>query len=881
MKTTEATLQPVQRLDYRPPDYGIDSVELRFELGEDSTDVEAKLAISRTPTAEAGAPLVLDGTNMELLWVKVDGAELPADAFTVDDESLTLHTVPQSFTLETRVRLEPQKNLTLSGLYRTSGNFCTQCEAHGFRRITYFLARPDVMATYRTTIVADPAKYPVMLGNGNKVDGGTLDDGRAWVTWVDPYPKPSYLFALVAGNLKCHAGTFTTKSGREVALEIWVEPQNIDRCEHALESLEKSMQWDEETYGLEYDLDIYMIVAVNDFNMGAMENKGLNVFNSKYVLARPDTATDQDYESIEGVIGHEYFHNWTGNRVTCRDWFQLTLKEGLTVYRDQRFTADMTSAAVKRIKDVAGLRVRQFLEDAGPMAHPVRPESYVSMDNFYTATVYQKGAEVVRMYETLLGRDGFRKGMDLYFERHDGQAVTCDDFRAAMADANGADLEQFGRWYQTPGTPTVEVQEAWDADEGRYTLTLTQSLSERAKAIPAGQRELHIPVAVGLLGKDGKELPLQIEGERTPRPTGTAVLELKQASQAWTFVGLDERPVASVLRGFSAPVRLVMPRERAELAFLMGHDTDSFSRWDAGQELSRLLLLEMAHTGGRELDPVFVEAWGKVLADPELDGSLKALALALPSEIKLAQDMDVIDVDALHEARQAARKQLATAHKAALEATYDRLNDGKPYANDATSIANRRLKNACLAYLSTLNEPAQTARVAKQFTAADNMTDAQSALGMLTCLDVPERKQALADFYARWKDDPLVLDKWFSLQATSNLPGTLAEVEALREHEAFSLKNPNRARALLGSFAMANQVRFHAADGGGYRLLADSVIALDAMNPQVASRLVRSFNEYRRFDAKRQALQLEQLKRIAGHPNLSKDTGEIVNRALA
>ena len=880
MKTTEATLQPVQRLDYRPPDYGIESVELRFELGEDASEVEAKMAISRTATAEGAPPLVLDGTNMELLWVKVDGAQLSADAFAVDDESLTLSSVPQSFTLETRVRIKPQENLTLSGLYRTSGNFCTQCEAHGFRRITYFLDRPDVMATYRTTIVADPTRYPVMLGNGNKVDGGTLDDGRAWVTWVDPFPKPSYLFALVAGNLKCHAGTFTTASGREVALEIWVEPQNIDRCEHALESLKQSMQWDEETYGLEYDLDIYMIVAVNDFNMGAMENKGLNVFNSKYVLARPDTATDQDYESIQGVIGHEYFHNWTGNRVTCRDWFQLTLKEGLTVYRDQRFTADMTSAAVKRIKDVAGLRVRQFLEDAGPMAHPVRPESYVSMDNFYTATVYQKGAEVVRMYETLLGRDGFRKGMDLYFERHDGQAVTCDDFRAAMADANGADLEQFGRWYQTPGTPVVTAEESWVADVGRYTLTLTQELSDRAHMIPDVQRELHIPVTVGLLGQDGQELPLQLEGHGKVRGS-TAVLELTRACQSFVFSGLKERPVASVLRGFSAPVKLVLHRDRAELAFLMGHDTDSFSRWDAGQELSRLLLLEMAQTGGRELDPVFVEAWGKVLADPELDGSLKALALALPSEIKLAQDMQVIDVDALHEARQAARRQLAAAHKAALEATYDRLNDGKPYANDATSIANRRLKNACLAYLSTLDEPAQTARVAAQFQAADNMTDAQSALAMLTCLDVPERKQALADFYARWKDDPLVLDKWFSLQATSTLPGTLAEVEALREHEAFSLKNPNRARALLGAFAMANQVRFHAADGGGYRLLADSVIALDGMNPQVASRLVRSFNEYRRFDAGRQALQLEQLERIAAHPGLSKDTGEIVNRALA
>ncbi|MCA8925610.1 MAG: aminopeptidase N, partial [Planctomycetes bacterium] len=826
-------------------------------------------------------PLRLHGETLELLSIELNGQALGPKAYAVDAEGLTVHEVPAAFTLTTQVRLKPQENFSLSGLYRTSGNFCTQCEAHGFRRITYFLDRPDVMATYRTTIVADTQRYPVLLGNGNKVDEGRLADGRAWVTWADPFPKPSYLFALVAGNLACHSGTFTTKSGREVELEIWVEPQNIDKCEHALRSLQKSMRWDEETFGLEYDLDIYMIVAVNDFNMGAMENKGLNVFNSKYVLARPDTATDQDYEAIEAVIGHEYFHNWTGNRVTCRDWFQLTLKEGLTVYRDQRFTADMTSAAVKRIKDVQGLRVRQFLEDAGPMAHPVRPESYVSMDNFYTATVYQKGAEVVRMYETLLGRKGFRRGMDLYFERHDGEAVTCDDFRAAMADANKADLEQFGRWYQTPGTPQVAVEDRWDAAAGRYTLTLTQSLSERASAIPADQRELHIPIAVGLLGRDGGALPLRIEGQGVRVQGDTAVLELRQATQAFSFTGLSERPIPSVLRGFSAPVKLSFPRERADLAFLMAHDTDTFSRWDAGQTLAQALLLDGVASGGRDLDPLFVEAWGKVLADPELDGSLKGLALALPAEVELAQAMEVIDVDAIHEVRQAARRQLALAHREALEATYERLADCGPYSNDATSIANRRLKNTCLAFLSTLEDPEITKKVARQFAEADNMTDAQTALALLTCLDVPQRAEALSAFYARWKDDPLVLDKWFTLQATSSLPSTPAEVAALREHEAFDLKNPNRVRALVGAFATANQVRFHAADGRGYRLLGDTVLALDAMNPQGASRMARVFNEFKRFDAGRQALQREQLERIAAAPGLSKDTGEIVSRALA
>ncbi|MEZ6183582.1 MAG: aminopeptidase N [Planctomycetota bacterium] len=842
MTTTETPLQPVHRLDYTPPDYAIHTVELTFHLGEDATEVEAVLAMERTPTADGAPPLRLHGQTLELLEVAIDDAPLAADAYAVDAEGLTIHEVPAVFSLTTRVRIKPQENLSLSGLYRTSGNFCTQCEAHGFRRITYFLDRPDVMATYRTTIVADASRYPVMLSNGNKVAEGTSEDGKTWVTWEDPFPKPSYLFALVAGDLRCHAGRFTTKSGREVALEIWVEPQNLDRCDYALQSLIRSMRWDEETYGLEHDLDVYMIVAVNDFNMGAMENKGLNVFNSKYVLARPDTATDQDYEGIEGVIGHEYFHNWTGNRVTCRDWFQLTLKEGLTVYRDQRFTADMTSAAVKRIKDVQGLRVRQFLEDAGPMAHPVRPESYVSMDNFYTATVYQKGAEVVRMYETLLGRAGFRKGMDLYFERHDGQAVTCDDFRAAMADANKVDLEQFGRWYQTPGTPTVKVEEAWDPAGGRYTLTLTQALSPRAKDVPQDQRELHIPVAVGLLGADGSSLPLQIEGEQQPRSgTGTAVLELREQTQSWTFVGLDQRPVASVLRGFSAPVKLEFARDRGQLAFLMGHDTDSFSRWDAGQTLARTLLLENAAQGQERLDPTFVEAWGRILADPELDGSLKALALALPSEVELAQHMQVIDVDALHAARQAAKRQLAEAHRATLQATYDRLNDGAPYQNDATSIANRRLKNACLSYLSTLQDPAIVEQVYAQFGRADNMTDAQTALMLLCSLDVPQHARPRVLLHPL-EGRPLVLDKWFSLQALSTLPGTADAVATLCEHGS-TRSRATACAALLGTFAAGNLVqvprqgrqRLPPARGQGAR-------GRPHMNPQVASRLARAFS---------------------------------------
>ncbi|MBL4850201.1 MAG: aminopeptidase N [Planctomycetes bacterium] len=870
----------VYRKDYTPSDYSIATVALEFDLRDGQTDVRSTLTLERQ--GAEGAPLVLHGEELDLRSISIDGTALAEGAYSQDKTSLTIASVPASFTLETVVRLDPAANTALSGLYQSSGNYSTQCEAMGFRRITYFLDRPDVMARYTTRIEADKERFPVLLSNGNRTGSGDLDEGRHWVSWEDPFLKPSYLFALVAGDLRCHGGTFTTRSGREVRLEVWVEPQNIDSCEHALVSLQDSMRWDEEVYGLEYDLDIYMIVAVNDFNMGAMENKGLNIFNSKYVLAKPETATDGDYEGIQGVIGHEYFHNWTGNRVTCRDWFQLTLKEGLTVFRDQQFTADMTSPAVKRIDDVRGLRLRQYAEDSGPMAHPIRPESYISMDNFYTATVYRKGAEVVRMYHTLLGGEGFRKGMDLYFERHDGQAVTCDDFRAAMADANGADLELFQRWYSQAGTPLLEGVGEHDAAAETYTLTLRQSYAKTGDATDE-RLPVQIPVSLGLLGSAGQDLPLQLAGESSP--TGTSrVLELREAEQTFVFQGISERPVPSLCRDFSAPVRLRFERSRQELAFLTANDSDSFNRWDAGQTLASQILLELTATasagGELSLDPLFVSACGKILADEGLDGALKAQALTLPAEMQLGQEMSVVDPDALHTAREFVRHELASQLRAEFLATYEGAHTGAPYSMDKAAVAQRRLKNCALAYLSGLGEPDLDALVVEQLTNADNMTDAQAALFTLCQRDTPARTSALEAFYAKWKHDPLVLDKWFTAQAISSDPQTLAQVLSLTQHADFTLTNPNRVRSLIGIFGALNQVRFHAADGGGYSFLGEQVLALDGLNPQVAARLVSCFNAYKRFDPARQALQKAQLERIAAKPGLSKDVGEIVGRAL-
>ncbi|KAA3614463.1 MAG: aminopeptidase N [Planctomycetota bacterium] len=880
--TTQSQPQAVYLKDYQPPAFWIETVDLKFELGEEETRVRARLQMQRNrEQAGAETPLRLVGEELDLLEVKLNGVLLGADDYRVDSESLTVPQVPDQFELETLVLIKPQENTKLEGLYKSSGNFCTQCEAEGFRRITYYLDRPDVMATFSTTIVADWKLYPVMLSNGNLVQEKNLEDGRRLVRWQDPFKKPSYLFALVAGRLLCKEDEFVTMSGRKVKLQIFVEPANIDKCDHAMDALKMSMKWDEETFGLEYDLDIYMIVAVNDFNMGAMENKGLNIFNSKYVLARPETATDDDFEAIVGVIGHEYFHNWTGNRVTCRDWFQLSLKEGLTVFRDQIFSADMTSEAVKRIHDVNLLRTRQFPEDGGPMAHPVRPESYIQMNNFYTMTVYIKGAEVVRMYQTLLGKEGFRKGMDLYFQRHDGQAVTCDDFRAAMADANGYDLNDFVHWYSQAGTPQLEVQGDYHAESQSYALTVRQSCPPTPGQ--DSKQPFMLPLAMGLLDSRGRELPLQVVGE-TSQPETTKVLVLHDREETFVFENVPEAPVPSLLRGFSAPVKLKVDRSRADLGLLLAHDPDPFARWEAGQLLAMDVLLEqMEHFQKGEMlkvDDVLTGAFRNLLAEVGEDLSSTALSLALPNEEYLAEQVDVVDVQAIHEAREFVKRSLATDLGAAFRELYRRLNTGAAYRFDQSEVGRRRLKNICLAFLGSLADAEAVSLAMDQYRRADNMTDSLAALGVLCQIDCPEREEALADFAERWQEDPLVMDKWFILQATSSLAGTLQQVEKLQEHPAFSIKNPNKVRSLVGAFCMNNPLHFHAADGSGYRFLGDRVVELNAINPQIGARMVQALSRWRRYPEENQAMMTEQLQRIAELPDLAKDIYEIVQKSL-
>ena len=868
--------------DYAPPAYRLPTIDLRFELGEDFTTVRSHLRVERIDATSVGTPLVLDGQQLELVALELDGVPLAADRYRVEDERLTLLAPPASFELTVVTRIRPQDNISLEGLYQSSGNFCTQCEAEGFRKITYFLDRPDAMAVFTTTLVADKARYPVLLSNGNPVDGGELDDGRHWATWHDPFPKPCYLFALVAGHLRHLEDTFVTRSGREVRLRIYVEPDNLDQCEHAMYALKAAMAWDEQRFGLEYDLDLYQIVAVGDFNMGAMENKGLNIFNTKYVLAKPEIATDTDYQGILGVIGHEYFHNWTGNRVTCRDWFQLSLKEGLTVFRDQEFSSDLGSRGVKRIEDVRMLRTSQFPQDAGPMAHPVRPDSYIEINNFYTVTIYNKGAEVIRMIETLLGRDGFRRGMDLYFQRHDGQAVTCDDFVAAMADANAADLSQFKRWYHQAGTPELTVSDSHDATTCTYTLTVRQSCPPTPGQ--PSKEPFHIPLALGLLDAVGRDLPLQLEGENEPRET-TRVLELRQSEHTFRFKNVPARPVPSLLRGFSAPVRLNSAESDADLRFRLAHDSDDFNRWDAGQTLAVrtiLALVEDRHQGRSWMLPEsFGAAFGQAL-ESGADSALLAQVLTLPGETYLAEQMEEVDVDGIHAARVFVQRTLAQRLRETLLATYETLHakerDG--YRAEAAAIGRRALKNICLDYLTRLDDASLRDLCLKQFHEAGNMTDQLGALAALANHDGPERVAALAAFYERWWREALVVDKWLALQATSWLPGTLDVVKALMAHEAFNLRNPNKVRALIGAFCQANPVHFHARDGSGYTFLADQVLALNAFNPQIAARLIVAFTRWRKFDPVRQREMRDRLERILAAPGLSPDVYEIAAKSL-
>ncbi|MEQ8232148.1 MAG: aminopeptidase N, partial [Gammaproteobacteria bacterium] len=821
------------------------------------------------------------GDELELVSVALDGRTLGGDAYEVDADHLTVPDVPERFRLETVVRIAPDRNTQLMGLYRSKDGYFTQCEAEGFRRITFFLDRPDVMSRYTTTIHADKARLPLLLSNGNLVDAGDEADGRHYARWEDPFLKPSYLFAMVAAKLDKREREFVTASGRSVKLMVFVEPGKLDQSEFALESLEHAMRWDEETFGLELDLDQYMIVAVGDFNMGAMENKGLNIFNTRYVLARPDTATDTDYMMLDRVVAHEYFHNWTGNRVTCRDWFQLSLKEGLTVFRDQEYGADRYSRAVQRIQEVRLLRAAQFPEDAGPMAHPVRPDSYIEISNFYTATVYNKGAEVVRMIHTLLGPARFRKGMDSYFERHDGEAVCTEDFVAAMADAGGADLEQFKRWYEQAGTPVVEARGEYDAARRAYTLTLAQHCPPtpgQAEKLP-----FHIPVAMGLVGPDGRDLPLRLDHEGTAGES-QRVLSLREPEQRFVFADVEERPVPSLLRGFSAPVELRIDYSDEELAHLAAHDNDPFNRWEAGQRLAlRVLLAAIEDIGaGRTPDygTALVEACRRVLEDAERDPAFAAEALGLPGATYIAEQMAVVDPEAILAARTGLRRHLAESLEREFAHVYMQHVVEGAYSPDPESAGHRALRNLALGYLVELETPEIRARCLDQLRTADNMTDAMAALVALANCDCPEREEALDWFYARWRDEPLVVDKWFAVQASSRLPGTLDEVRKLIDHPAFDLRNPNKVRAVIGAFCQGNHAGFHAADGSGYDFAAEQVIALDAINAQVAARLARAFDRWKKFDAARQAHARRALERIKATAGLSKDTFEVVTRAL-
>ncbi|MCK9530049.1 MAG: aminopeptidase N [Gammaproteobacteria bacterium] len=865
--------------DYAPPAYRIARADLRFELDEANTLVHAKLAIR---AQRHGEPLRLHGEALELLSIALDGGALAASAYRVEDGMLVIDDVPAEFILETTSRIHPNANTALEGLYVSGGNFCTQCEAEGFRKITWFIDRPDNMTVFTTRIEADRARYPVLLSNGNCVGQGELADGRHFAEWHDPFPKPSYLFALVAGDLACLADHFTTASGRSVALRLYVQHGNEDKAQHAMASLKKAMRWDEEVYGREYDLDVYMIVAVDDFNMGAMENKGLNVFNSRYVLARPETATDADFMAIEGVIAHEYFHNWSGNRITCRDWFQLSLKEGFTVLRDQQFSEDMTSGPVARIGEVGVLRSQQFREDAGPMAHPVRPPSYQEINNFYTLTVYNKGAEVVRMLRTLLGATGFRRGTDLYFSRHDGQAVTTDDFVHALEDANRVDLARFRRWYDQAGTPEVSAYGDYDEGSRRYTLRLSQ----HTPATPGQPEKLpfHIPVTVALLGGDGSELPLRLEHESAPNGT-SRVLELTEDEQSFVFADVSAAPVPSLLRGFSAPVKLTFPYTDADLAFLMAHDADPFNRWDASQRLALGVMLRAldARRSGVEtaLDAGLSQAFATTLRHPTLDKALIAEALTLPDTDYVTGFVDVADPVAIHAVRAELRRALAEAHRDLLLTTFDENREQGTYSLDMPAVGRRRLKNLCLSYLLELDEPALRARALAQYHEAGNMTDALAALTALVHTAGPEHEEVLVAFYRRWRGDPLVLDKWFTLQATAPLPGTLARVRELTRHPDFNLKNPNRVRALIGAFSQRNPAQFHDVGGEGYALLAEHVLALDALNPQIAARLAGPFTQWRRYDPTRQALMRRQLERLLAAPGLSADVYEIASKSLA
>ncbi|WP_104202093.1 aminopeptidase N [Billgrantia saliphila] len=873
--------KPTYRHDYRPPAYRIRHTELRFDLDPGATRVQARLHVERHPEWQAGEPLVLDGEQLVLKSIAIDGQALAEDEYALSDAGLTVHRPPERFLLDTVVEIAPRENTALEGLYLSNGMYCTQCEAEGFRRITYYPDRPDVMATFSTTVVGDKANLPVLLSNGNPVERGELPDGRHFVTWDDPFPKPSYLFALVAGDLQKVEDRFTTMSGRDVTLQIWVEEANLGKTDHAMTSLKRAMQWDEQTYGREYDLDLFMIVAVDDFNMGAMENKGLNIFNSAAVLTHTHTATDAAFQRVEGIVAHEYFHNWSGNRVTCRDWFQLSLKEGFTVFRDQCFSADVNSAPVKRIEDVAFFRTAQFAEDAGPTAHPVRPDHYIEISNFYTLTIYEKGAEVVRMLCNLVGWEAFRRGSDLYFERFDGQAVTIEDFVGCMAEASGTDLSQFMLWYSQAGTPEIDAHGEYDYAHAEYRLTLRQ----RTPATPdqPEKQALHIPVRMGLVGtKSGRDLALNLDGESLG---SDGVIHLREAEQTFIFTDVPEAPVPSLLRGFSAPVQLRFPYSREDLAFLLANDSDGFNRWDAGQRLAMLALDDLiaAHRNGVEkvMDPRVVEAFRALLERGSDDKAVMAEMLTLPSEAYIAEQQPLVDVEAIHAARTFVKQSLAAALGDDFLRLYEENRSEAPYAPTPEQIGQRKLKNVALSYLMAIEDEQAIELAQQQFAADHSMTDVRHALTLLTHSSREDLADpALRAFGEKWAHDPLVMDQWFAIQVTRPQADALERVRYLMGHPAFSLKNPNRVRALVGTFANQNRINFHRADGEGYRLLADVVIELNRLNPEIAARLVTPLTRWQRFDEPRQELMKRELERIRAEP-LSPNVYEVVEKALA
>jgi aminopeptidase N len=872
MRTEEP--RAINLKDYRAPDYRISEIALDFVLDPDKTRVTAKSKVAR----QGGGPLVLNGEHLALVSVAIEGKALSSAQYKLTDETLTITDVPAQFTLEIVTEIAPAANTALMGLYTASGIFCTQCEPEGFRRMTYYLDRPDNLAVYTTRIEADKKKYPVLLSNGNLIDSGTLAGGKHFAVWKDPFKKPSYLFALVAGDLGVLRDSFTTMSGRKVDLAIYVEHGNEPRVTYAMDSLKRAMKWDEEKYGCEYDLDIFMIVAVSAFNFGAMENKGLNIFNDRLLLASPETATDDDYGRIESVVAHEYFHNWTGDRITCRDWFQLSLKEGLTVFRDQNFSADMRSRAVKRIDDVKMLRMRQFVEDGGPLAHPVQPQSYIAIDNFYTATVYEKGSEVIGMLKTLVGDEGYRKATDLYFKRHDGQAATVEDWVKCFEDACARDLTQFRLWYRQSGTPTIEAKGEYDPAKKTYALTLKQSLGPTP-----GQPEkkpMHIPVRVGFVAQSGRPSPLTLEGENAVGPD-ERVLELTTAEQRFVFVDVAEPPLLSMGRHFSAPVNFKSPLDRKGRATLMARDADSFNRWEASQVLATEVLLEMAASAkpGAAPDATYIAAIGEAIARADEDHAFAAQLLMPPGEGELAMAMKPADPDAIHAARMALIRAVNTAHGKALEALYRKLESKGAFSPDAKSEGRRALRNACLRYLTASDDEAAAVLADAHYRSATNMTDSIAGLAALTRMASPRREAAFAHFHERFKNDPLVLDKWLSLQASSPLPGTVGSVRALMKHSAFDMKNPNRVRSLVGAFA-GNQIRFHAADGSGYALVGETIRALDSINPQVAARMAGAFENWRRYGEQRQALMRAELKKTTAITGLSANLFEVATKML-